>query len=243
MIFILLILSQLNVIEAGNETSNSLLEPQEYYLIILGILSGTLIFLFLAFTLFYLNNNKKFKELQRRMSDYHTSRNYLYQTNYDLSPYRQPTFINRQTQYSTRSNPLFDEEENISTSSFTGGIENEPEKLDNNNQVYYKDDSKSMDNRLKDSKLMDSKLMDSKLMDNISVSSDEVFEGFNEIKNILEQTFTPKLEKKDEYIEVKPKKNSLKKKHSNSSITNTKHNLLDELRKELPKLVPRNMLD
>lgn len=227
MIFIFLILSQFDIIEAGNETSNSLLEPQEYYLIILGILSGTLIFLFLAFTLFYLNNNKKFKELQRRMSDYHTSRNYLYQTNYDLSPYRQPTFINRQTQYSTRSNPLFDEEENISTSSFTGFVENEPEKLDNN-QVYYKDDSK---------------LMDNKLNDNISVSSDEVFEGFNEIKNILEHKFTPKLENKDEYIEVKPKKNSLKKRHSNSSITNTKHNLLDELRKELPKLVPRNMLD
>ena len=227
MIFIFLILSQFDIVEAGNETSNSLLEPQEYYLIILGILSGTLIFLFLAFTLFYLNNNKKFKELQRRMSDYHTSRNYLYQTNYDLSPYRQPTFINRQTQYSTRSNPLFDEEENISTSSFTGYVENEPEKLDNN-QVYYKDDSK---------------LMDNKLNDNISVSSDEVFEGFNEIKNILEHKFTPKLENKDEYIEVKPKKNSLKKRHSNSSITNTKHNLLDELRKELPKLVPRNMLD
>ena len=227
MIFIFLILSQFDIIEAGNETSNSLLEPQEYYLIILGILSGTLIFLFLAFTLFYLNNNKKFKELQRRMSDYHTSRNYLYQTNYDLSPYRQPTFINRQTQYSTRSNPLFDEEENISTSSFTGCVENEPEKLDNN-QVYYKDDSK---------------LIDNKLNDNISVSSDDVFEGFNEIKNILEHKFTPKLENKDEYIEVKPKKNSLKKRHSNSSITNTKHNLLDELRKELPKLVPRNMLD
>ena len=85
MIFILLIFSQLNLTEARNETSNSLLEPQEYYLIILGILSGTLIFLFLAFTLFYLSNNKKFKEMQRRMSDYHTSRNYLYQTNYDLS--------------------------------------------------------------------------------------------------------------------------------------------------------------
>ena len=235
MILILLLLNQFELIEGRNFTSNSLLEPQEYYLIILGILSGTLIFLFLAFTLFYLSNNKKFKELQRRMSDYHTSRNYLYQTNYDLSPYRPPTtIVNRETQYSTRNNPLFAEEENISTSSFTGHIENEPIRLENNSlNLFYKEDNKSIDN----------KSIDNKSIDNISVSSDEVFEGFNEIKNILEKKFTPKIEKKDEYIEIKPKKNSLKKRHSTSSISNTKNNLINDLKKNLPKLVPKNMLD
>jgi hypothetical protein len=228
MILFLLLLNQLDFSVANNYTSDSFLEPEEYYLIILGILVGTLIFMFLAFAIFYLSNNKKFREIQRRMSDYHTSRNYLYQTDYDLSPYLQPTIVNRETQYSTRTNPLFDEEENISTSSFVEHIENEPIKLEDNNFCFYREENN---------------LLKNKYIDNISVSSDEVFEGFDEIKNILEHKFTPKIDKKDEYIEIKPKKNSLKKRHSTSSITNTKNNLMDELRKNLPNLVPKNMLD
>ena len=47
MILILLLLNQLDFSVANNYTSDSLLEPEEYYLIILGILAGTLIFLFL----------------------------------------------------------------------------------------------------------------------------------------------------------------------------------------------------
>ena len=72
-------------------------------------------------------------------------------------------------------------------------------------------DNKFLDNKSLDNKSIDNKSLDNKSLDNISVSSDEVFEGFNEIKNILEQKFSPKIKKKDEYIEVKPKKNSLKK--------------------------------
>ena len=43
---------------AQNTTTNNLLEPKEYYLIILGILVGTLIFMFIAFSFLCIRNNR-----------------------------------------------------------------------------------------------------------------------------------------------------------------------------------------
>ena len=50
----------LNLTLAQNNTTNELLDSEEYYLIILGILIGTLIFIYISFSFLYLNNNRNF---------------------------------------------------------------------------------------------------------------------------------------------------------------------------------------
>ena len=195
------------------------MDPKEYYLIIIGILVGTLIFLFIAFSILFLRNKNQRRNSNRENNiEANVS---LYEQRYMTNPLAYPYTFSHYNFQETQIN----QEENINQ--FENNIQNQDIKETQNvNQ-----------NTLEKNILSDSE----------SCSS---FEGFGE---------------KDEYIEVKNKslkrrvsssdikiKNNEPKmrrnsnsydKPANDTIGKNKNNLMDELRKSLPNLIPKNMMN
>jgi hypothetical protein len=219
---------------AQNTTTNNLLEPKEYYLIILGILVGTLIFMFIAFSFLCIRNNRTFNNMRRRITEYH---NPLY-PRYDIdeefvyyenrlnnqqlknSPYRQ----NSLRQNSLRQHNIF----------------NQPYRQNSHNSINSHNSHNSFEypnNAFRDYEPQE--------------INNDLYSVSNKNKNDY---------KEEEYLEIKEPP-TLKRSNSCDINENTiqnkivedlvdkknfnedKNNLLNELRKSLPNLIPKNMID
>ena len=241
---------------AQNTTTNNLLEPKEYYLIILGILVGTLIFLFIAFSFLCIRNNRTFNNMRRRITEYH---NPLY-PRYDIddefvyyenrlnnqqiknSPYRQ----NSLRQNSLRQNSL--RQHNIFNQPYRQNSINSHNSHNSHNSIN-SHNSHNSHNRHNSH--------------NSFEYPNNAFRDYEpqEINNDLYSVPNKKNDsEEDEYLEIKEPP-TLKRSNSCDINENTiqnkvvedlvdkknfnedKNNLLNELRKSLPNLIPKNMID
>lgn len=181
------------------------MDPKQYYLIILGILVGTLIFLFIAFSILFMRNKQKC-----------TNRYNNVEANVSLYEHR---YINNQLAY-----PYTFDNYNLEGVEFTKDYNDE---LANTNHNLFNVEKKENVNN----------------SDNESSSS---FEGFGEQDEYIEVK-NESLKRRVSTSDIKIKKNRINSlsfdKLNNDTIGKKKNNLMDELRKSLPNLIPKNMIN
>ena len=213
---------------AQNSTTNELLEPKEYYLIILGILVGTLIFLFIAFSFLCIRNNRTFNNMRRRITEYHNplyprydiDEEFVYYENrlnnqqINNSPYRQNSLRRNSLEQHNRFNQPYSQNSHNSQNSFeypnNAFQDYEPQEI--NNDLY------SVSNKNKNDYVEDEYL---------EIKEQPTLKRRNSC-DITENTIQNKVV---EDLDDKEKFNE------------DKNNLLNELRKSLPNLIPKNMID
>ena len=191
---------------AQNNTNNNLLEPKEYYLIILGILVGTLIFLFIAFSFLCIRNNRTFNNMRRRITEYH---NPLY-PRYDIDEefiYYENRLNNQQIKNGPyRQNSLGQNSFEYPNNAFQ---DYEPQEI--NNDLYSVPNKKN----------------DFEEGEYLEIKEQPTFKRRNSC-DITENTIQNKVV---EDLDDKEK------------INEDKNNLLNELKKSLPNLIPKNMIN
>ena len=204
---------------AQNNTTNELLEPKEYYLIILGILVGTLIFLFIAFSFLCIRNNRTFNNMRRRITEYH---NPLY-PRYDIDEefvYYENRLNNQQIRNSPYSINSFGQnsqnsfgQNSLRQNSFeypnNAFQDYEPREI--NNDLYYVPNKKNNFEEDKYLEIKEQPILKRRYSCDIT-------------ENTIQNKVVEDLDDKEKFNE-------------------DKNNLLNELRKSLPNLIPRNMLD
>jgi len=236
---------------AQNNTNNNLLEPKEYYLIILGILVGTLIFLFIAFSFLCIRNNRTFNNMRRRITEYH---NPLY-PRYDIDE----EFI----YYENRLN--------------NQQIKNGPYRQNSLGQNSLRQNSLGQNslgqNSLRQNSLGQNSLGQNSLRQN-SLRQNSLGQNSFEYPNNAFQDYEPQEINNDlysvpnkkndfeegEYLEIKEQptfkrrnscditENTIQNKvvedlDDKEKINEDKNNLLNELKKSLPNLIPKNMIN
>jgi hypothetical protein len=204
---------------AQNNTTNELLEPKEYYLIILGILVGTLIFLFIAFSFLCIRNNRTFNNMRRRITEYH---NPLY-PRYDIDEefvYYENRLNNQQIRNSPYSINSFGQnsqnsfgQNSLRQNSFeypnNAFQDYEPREI--NNDLYYVPNKKNNFEEDEYLEIKEQPILKRRYSCDIT-------------ENTIQNKVVEDLDDKEKFNE-------------------DKNNLLNELRKSLPNLIPRNMLD
>lgn len=189
------------------------MDPKEYYLIILGILVGTLIFLFIAFSILFLRNKNHRRNSNRNSNSNRNNNIYSYEQRYINNPLAYPyTF----------------DSYNFEGVEFTKDYNDE---LANTNHNLFNMEKKEDINNT----------------DNESSSS---FEGFGEQDEYIEVK-NKSLKRRVSTSDIKIKKNEHKIRRNsvsfdtpnNDTIGKNKNNLMEELRKSLPNLIPKNMIN
>ena len=217
-----------------NITENSFLEPKEYYLIILGILVGTLIFIFVIFSLFYFNSNRRFNALRRRLNEYRNPVYPRFDTYNDTNP---------ETNTYDRNPEINTYDRNPETNTYdrnpeTNTYDRNPEinTYDTNQDIT---DNNEFNCNTRKNPLYDSNYQDEYLEINTqnslkrrhSASDMEKYSKTNSFIMFQEESINEDKKCEEENLD------------DNIKINRNKNDLMSELRNSFPKLVPRNMLN
>lgn len=201
-----------------------IINPVEYYLIILGILTGALIFLFVIFSVYYFNRKRRPVIVEHPQNDFYYHHNTIFNPLHEN--------VNQ------RFNP-FQESYKIEI------------------QEDFHQDSKSCDEEFSGFENLEKEYLEvSNLKRRVSTSS--LRQNNSKKYPVLKKTYSEKIEIKDREIENKNnlsenKENFLEDKDNFSkdkeifsedkeNFSEDKNNLLDELKKKLPNLIPKNMI-
>ena len=181
----------------------NIMEPIEYYLIISGILLGTLIFLFIAFILLYIRNKKP---------------NIIYNLDNTEHTDEDIVEINNDIETNSYCEEIYDSKINTKHNSMLLKLEKEDRKSEEFNG--FNDEYLELNSPQKLKKRNSSSLLKrAKSLENIKVNDANINKKDNNKNNINQK------ENREEY-----------------NYLNDKNNLLNELKKNLPDFIPKNMI-
>jgi hypothetical protein len=218
---------------------NPILEPKEYYLIILGILVGTLIFLCIAFSFFFFKK-RNYNHIRNNINEKH---NPIY-PRYDI----RGSFYD----YPFTKNPLRHDNNHLYGNHNTCNTCNTINNCNYNSRNYIPDMHNNIiytsTNDFEEEKNVITQALYS--VPKKTESDTSCLEGFGD--EYLEiNNKPPSLKRRVSTSDILERKKSIDKKENENEkvfanidkIGKNKTNLMDELRKSLPKLIPKNMLE
>lgn len=185
----------------------NIMEPKEYYLIITGILLGTLIFLFIAFVLLYIRNKKPNIIYDFGNSDYSKKNNEEINDDIETNSFCEEIFENKKI---TKQNSMLLKLEDNTSDEFNGFND---EYLEVKSPPTLKKRNSS------------SSLKRAKSLENVKMNDRNIDKKGNNIDKHYQENNINQKENKEE-----------------PNYLNDKNNLLNELKKNLPDLIPRNMI-